>query len=178
MKDNEKQIEEMAKEIETTFTYAKKYIPDKYEPVEFEVYPDEIADKLYNAGYRKLPKDSVVLTKEEYKKLGLVVETIQEYETVNGELKLINEKKILKKLQTDFTDLLNQEIRELQIAQARKETVEKFARDIFNHITTPEVWEKLRQLWLSKDGNFKANKHIYDLLIEPIAKQFGVEIKE
>jgi hypothetical protein len=40
------------------------------------------------------------------------------------------------------------------------------------------VWGKLRQLWLSKDGNFKANKHIYDLLIEPVAKQFGVEIKE
>lgn len=62
--------------------------------------------------------------------------------------------------------------------QERKETAEKFARDIFNHITTPEVWERLRQQWLSIDGNFVANKHIYDLLIEPIAKQFRVEIKE
>ena len=67
---------------------------------------------------------------------------------------------------------------EEQVKQASKETAEKFARDIFNHIITPEVWEKLRQLWLNKDGNFKANKHIYDLLIEPVAKQFGVEIKE
>jgi hypothetical protein len=64
------------------------------------------------------------------------------------------------------------------LAQASKETAEKFARDIFNHITTPEVWERLRQLWLSKGGNFKANEHIYDLLIEPVATKFNVEIKE
>lgn len=60
-----------------------------------------------------------------------------------------------------------------------KKTAEKFAKDIFIHITSSEVWEKLRQLWLNKDGNtIIANKHIYDLLIRPIAKNFGVELKE
>ena len=51
--DRKKQIEEMEKVIGETFTYAKKWYPDKYEPFELEVYPDEIARTLYNAGYRK-----------------------------------------------------------------------------------------------------------------------------
>ena len=46
-------IEEMAKDIGKTFTYAKKYYDDKYEPFELEVYPDEIARELYQKGYRK-----------------------------------------------------------------------------------------------------------------------------
>ena len=40
------------------------------------------------------------------------------------------ERKVVKKLQTDFTELLNQEIRELQLAQTRKETAEKFAERV------------------------------------------------
>ena len=51
--DKQKQIEEMAKIIGKTFSYAKKYYDDKYEPFELAVYPDEIAIELYNAGYRK-----------------------------------------------------------------------------------------------------------------------------
>ena len=31
----------------------------------------EIAEALYNAGYRKLPEDSVVLSREEYERLKL-----------------------------------------------------------------------------------------------------------
>ena len=59
-----------------------------------------------------------------------------------------------------------------------KETAEKFADLLFSHITTREVWEELRALWLHIGGGKKANLHIWNLLIEPVAKQFGVEIKE
>ena len=57
-------IEEMAKVIGETFTYAKKYYYDKYEPFELEVYPDDIASELYNAGYRKIPEGAVVVSKQ------------------------------------------------------------------------------------------------------------------
>lgn len=34
------------------------------------------AEALYNAGYRKIPENAVVLTKEEYDKLGLFEESV------------------------------------------------------------------------------------------------------
>ena len=87
-----------------------------------------IAKRLERKGYRKIPENAVVLTREEYENLGLFVETVQEYESQNGQPILVKEKKVVKKSQTDFVDLLNREIRELQISQqARKETAEKFA---------------------------------------------------
>ena len=56
MKDKEKQIQEMAKDIENTILGLGIYLCNKS------------AEKLYNAGYRKLPENSVVLTREEYQK--------------------------------------------------------------------------------------------------------------
>ena len=52
--DEEKEIEELTKIIENTFSYAKKYYPDKYEPFELNVYPDEIARVIIENGYRKV----------------------------------------------------------------------------------------------------------------------------
>ena len=52
--DEEKEIEELTKIIEGTFDYAKKYYPDKYEPFELNVYPDEIARTIVENGYKKV----------------------------------------------------------------------------------------------------------------------------
>lgn len=52
--DEEKEIEELAKIIEGTFDYAKKYYPDRYESFELNVYPDEIARVIVENGYRKV----------------------------------------------------------------------------------------------------------------------------
>ena len=52
--DEEKEIEELTKIIEGTFDYAKKYYPDKYEPFELNVYPEEIARVIIENGYRKV----------------------------------------------------------------------------------------------------------------------------
>lgn len=46
------------------------------------------AENLYNAGYRKVPECAIILTKEEYDKLGLVEEPVQEYKSDNGQLSL------------------------------------------------------------------------------------------
>ena len=51
--EQEKQIEEMTEVVKREIDYGKKWIPDKYEPVELTIYPDDIAYAFYNAGYRK-----------------------------------------------------------------------------------------------------------------------------
>jgi regulator of replication initiation timing len=104
----QKQIEEMAREIQKSVDGCANY------------WAKLIATYLYEQGYRNV-KDKVVSSKEEFDELGLVVETVQEYESdEKGQPILVKEQKILKKLQTDFTELLNQEIRELQLAQVCK----------------------------------------------------------
>lgn len=63
MKDKEKQIEEMAKEIFNTcvWRFGK---PNDYK----EIFND-IAEDLTKLNYRKIDKNSVVLSKEEYQEL-------------------------------------------------------------------------------------------------------------
>lgn len=152
----EKQIEELTRDIiETQWVFdAKNY--HKFE---------KIAKELVAKGW-VLSKNSVVLSREEYDCLKRIEKSYDpfwfcSFGGCEGACK-------------ECKDTCEMSI----FVKERKETAEKFARDIFKHITTPEVWEKLRQQWLSIDGNFNANKLIYNLLIEPVAKQFSVEIKE
>ena len=49
----QEQIEEMAKIVDEMYNV-------------YTTTADDIADGLYNAGYRKIPENAVVLTKEEY----------------------------------------------------------------------------------------------------------------
>ena len=151
--NKEKQIEEMAKDY-----YG--YSIDLEEDCKF------VAEEMYDKGHRKLTEDSVVLSREEFDKLGLVVETVQEYESdEKGQPILVKERKTVKKLRTDFTELLNQEIRELQLAQERKETAEKIVSETKKLI----------------ESEWTINKATYENLcskLNELAQQFGVEIKE
>ena len=170
MKDREKQIEEMAKVICNackTRVSEQQCNSNKRAIYGWCSMCEIITEELLKHYQPKLPKDSVVLTREEYEKLLESNKNLKySFDTASSYIEKLAEscEKNCKK----FNGITTQ--------QARKEAAEKFAKDIFKHITTPEVWEKLRQQWLSKDGNFVANKHIYDLLIEPIAKQFSGEI--
>lgn len=66
----QEQIEEMRKEIENGFRKADCRQPYTNEPYPyFETQKTAIAEALYNAGYRKIPENAVVLTKEEYEDL-------------------------------------------------------------------------------------------------------------
>lgn len=67
------------------------------------------AEALYNAGYRKIPENAVVLTKEKYDKLGLFEESVQEYKSDNGQLVLVKERKTLQKYSTDVADFIRKE---------------------------------------------------------------------
>ena len=69
MKEQEKQIKEMAKEIGNTWLVDLEGNTKDVCEVLDEVDIKDIARELYEKGYRKLPEDSVVLSKEEYEKL-------------------------------------------------------------------------------------------------------------
>ena len=83
MKDKEKQIEEMA------LQFAKKYCKacgcescdwayefgTKEESCEDYLHYKQMAEHFYNLGYRKLPKDSVVLSREEYELWNILKKT-------------------------------------------------------------------------------------------------------
>jgi hypothetical protein len=71
--DKQKQVEEMARDICGNFGVA---IENKCGPLNFQCDCKckwfNIAERCYNAGYRKIPEGSVVLTKEEYDGLKLI----------------------------------------------------------------------------------------------------------
>lgn len=158
--DKQKQIEEIAR---TTCNYNAENFESCVECTKgWLLSCDRLvqAEKLYKAGYRKIPENAVVLTREEFESLGLVVETVQEYESQNGQPVLVKERKVVKKLQTDFTELLNQEIRELQLAQTRKETAEKFAERL-----------KLKLKELELGGWVESETKCFNEVIDEICKE-------
>lgn len=69
MKEQEKQIKEMVKEIGNTWLVDLEGNTKDVCEVLDEVDINNIARELYDKNYRKLPEDSVVLSREEYEKL-------------------------------------------------------------------------------------------------------------
>ena len=69
MKDNEKQIEEMVKVIGNTWLVDLEGNTKDVCEVLDEVDINNIARELYDKNYRKLPEDSVVISRKEYEKL-------------------------------------------------------------------------------------------------------------
>ena len=69
MKEQEKQIKEMAKEIGNTWLVDLEGNTKDVCEVLDEVDINNIAKELYDKNYRKLPEDSVVLSRKEYEKL-------------------------------------------------------------------------------------------------------------
>ena len=128
-------------------------------------------DALYNAGYRKIDKDSVVLSREELKrletnyKIGLgksqswcksLKNRIEELEKQNFKLKV--ELEDAEEYNAKANEYLDKYRKEL--VNASKETAEKFAILLKAKMPCEEV--------------FKGVWH----RIDETAKQFGVEIKE
>ena len=133
MKDKEKQIKELHD------TLWNRNFDGDYSRAKF----------LYNQGYRKLPEDSVVLSREEYERLKHF-----EWRVTSG----------VCMTQKEWFDFCNEDsnrrtcLRIEEREKERKETAEKFAKEMLS--------------WLEKDDIDGRN-----CVIE-VAKQFGVEIKE
>lgn len=125
MKDKEKQIEEMAK----IMLYSIQ-IPDeitsavKVEEIRKAYYLPVLnyAIRLYNAGYRKLPEDSVVLSMEDKAKF-VHIDTLKNIKSISQLKELLNNI-------TAINDLMGYNDRELEIRQEeRKETAEYFLKE-------------------------------------------------
>lgn len=155
MKTKQEQIEEIAKIIDEMYWV-------------YDTTAGDIAEELYNAGYRKIQDGTVVLTNEEYDKLGLFEETVQEYKSDNGQLVLVKEQKKLQKYSTDIADFI------------RKET----AKDIFQKVVNICIKEEDFQ-----DGtvNTQLEPLYFGIMngcafirgeVKKLAEQYGVEVEE
>ena len=136
----QEQIEEMAKIVDEMYNV-------------YTTTADDIAEGLYNAGYRKIQDGTVVLTNEEYDKLGLFEETVQEYKSDNGQLVLVKEQKKLQKYSTDIADFI------------RKETAKEIMQCLY---------EKCYEIQNLRE----CVAHITPLDILTLAEQYGVEVEE
>ena len=136
----QEQIEEMAKIVDEMYNV-------------YTTTADDIADGLYNAGYRKIQDGTVVLTNEEYDKLGLFEETVQEYKSDNGQLVLVKEQKKLQKYSTDIADFI------------RKETAKEILILLGKGFDETKMTEFKNLPW-------------YKLFCRELKQRYGVEVEE
>lgn len=171
MKDKDKIIKEMAKDIpyltldRTVFVGATET-----KNVSWMLSEEDnkvIAESLVAKGWVKPPEDSVVLTREKYEKL-------QQSYIVKAYDKLRAENKELLKIKENCLEIIKQG--EEQILTISKETSEK--------IILPEI-EFCKALYGNCNSQTDEYKkgftdccRIIQMLLNDLAKQFGVEIKE
>lgn len=145
--------------------------------------PFEVANCVINLGYRKINENEVVISKEEYEELINLQQThakdltnaIQSYEEKKADLKLEynnhikNLEKIIDRQSKDLNSQANRliDLKE-KIEQARKETAEKIFSELYMYVS--------RDYLCGLRNPYKSNNYMG--LVERLAKQFGVEIKE
>jgi hypothetical protein len=88
------------------------------------VFAKTFAENLYNAGYRKIPEDAVVLTREEAEQVCGTVKAHGELLKYLQEAKSVFEEE-MKEAQKEFVKRLEEDEKEI-----RKETAEKFAERV------------------------------------------------
>ena len=181
MKDKEKQIEELVKLLHDKNATIEwwDYYNDDYNP-SYKKELKNVASIIYNAGYRKIPEDSVVLSKEEYENIyeqaeQNVLANIADGGTSCHWCEEENQKIGYEKGSKETAEKLREEIITLsqELVNSRKETTEKLIKLVYTTLTDRKVWIAMHEWWLEgkECPQLKA-------LLNEIAKQFGVEIKE
>ena len=173
MEDKEKQITEMAK----TMCFQANSCTVK-SCVQVNCEKTWLAENLYNAGYRKLPEDSVVLSREEFE------DEITELKEENKELK--EEIDTFNHLCNEWVKITNKHIKEIQhlkaenkelknqLKQTSRETAEKFKEVVLN---TPRTFTSTQDTFTKEDVETFLNIGLNTVICEvcKLAKQFGVE---
>lgn len=144
-KADKKQIEEMTKVVPVK-------IKDPLDNSRYIIFGKslrrEIARIYYNAGYQKLPENSVVLSGEEYEMLANQYKNLEiKYSNLCDNYRLCK----------DANETLKQ-----NIIITCNETAEKILRDLYSEATS----------------NVSETVELTTFQIEQLAKQYGVEIKE
>ena len=153
------------------------------------------AEKLYNAGYRKVDKDSVVLSREEYEMLkslydtqkgAIMTSSIGDLPlTVEGLRKAVDEITRLNRVETELQELnakYYNEAKDLrrELKQARKETAKEIFQKVVNICRKEEDFQdgtvntQLEPLYfgIMNGCAFIRGK------VKELAKQYGVEVEE
>ena len=148
------------------------------------------AELLYNAGYRKLPEDSVVLSREEYEKLkslydiqkgAIMTSSIGDLPlTVEGLRKAVDEITRLNRVETELQELNIKYYNEAkdyrrELKQASKETAEKILKDF-------KLWAREYQnkdTVVDENGErLMTNNEKLNYLYTYLCDKYKVEIKD
>lgn len=153
--NNKKQIEEMAKCMCSSYESEKGC---KTCPINW-CYAQECATMAFCNGYRKIPKDSVVLSREEYEKLkNESIDKLFADDTFFKEEFKANEEYLRKKANRDYIKLVKK--------QASKETAEYILKEFANIKVNG-----------SSIRDYIVAVKVVDK-IDKLAEQYGVEIEE
>lgn len=210
MKDKEKQIEEMAKDLEPFITlhrevYVSANRKERHAWMLSEEDNEVIAESLVAKGYRKLPEDSVVLSREEYEEyqsfkngdycatkcdihelsfnqMNKISDLENENEKLKNEIKNPNE--VLEDRERfrarneelkGITEQLRQEI--ITLSQELVNSRKETAERDFSHII--KALEIKKASIITHYGvKESVGADVAIRTVKEIAKQFGVEIKE
>lgn len=140
--DKQKQIEEMAKIIKETNLCGFACDTCKYKNISVvnDCKSKLIAEELLKHYQPKIPKNAVVLKKEEYESVKDSVDLLRENESVSNSLIKSNE--LCRKLIDDKKELKR------QLEQARKETAEKFAELAKELLDKQEKGWSANMIWI------------------------------
>ena len=165
----QEQIDEMAKIVDEMYNV-------------YTTQADDIAEGIYNAGYRKIQDGTVVLSREEYEMLkslydtqkgAIMTSSIGDLPlTVEGLRKAVDEITRLNRVETELQELnakYYNEAKDLrrELKQTRKET----AKDIINKII---YYARIN----TKAIDGVINKKSFMECVEVFAKQYGVEVEK
>ena len=178
----QKQIEEMAKIIDEMYNV-------------YTTTAEDIAEGLYNAGYRKIQDGTVVLSREEYEMLkslydtqkgAIMTSSIGDLPlTVEGLRKAVDEITRLNRVETELQELnakYYNEAKDLkrELKQTRKETAKEIFQKVVNICRKEEDFQ---------DGtvNTQLEPFYFGIMngcafirneVKELAEQYGVEVKK
>lgn len=186
----QEQIEEMTKERNEIKDIMK--LLDKCVSLN-PMYKSEVASVLYGNNYRKLPEDSVVLSREEYEMLkslydtqkgAIMTSSIGDLPlTIEGLRKAVDEITRLNRVETELQELnakYYNEAKDLrrELKQTRKETAENIFGDLWNNFAEYSAYAMDYTQHLGecdKNINITLSNVICDIIC--IAKNYGVDLE-
>ena len=161
MKDKEKQIE-----VKKLVNIITKVYPNKYS-IEYPAKAIRLANELLERYQPKLPKDSVMLSMEEFKKLNTPRVYISQKYLTDKEVTEMLDKSMFSVIQDNSTiEMIPSR------AEIERETAEKFYKKV------RKLLKKVDIIVDGDEGLVGYEESAVDKGLTEISKQFGVEIKE
>lgn len=160
MKSEEKQIEEMALNIQSYSDIEQSYYDGEWHSV--DVY-NGLARTLYSKDFRIVNKDSAVIPREEYERL----KRVENEKDRLYEIKLDLENQLIEKGWTDYEGA--DEIEKRVSNETAKKILKAIITKLIDNIAIEGDWQL---------EDFEYSGEEIKEVLDELAKQFGIEIKE